>query len=65
MSDWQPIETAPKDGTWVIMACTWNKYTRGAVQFVDGVWLDWRDCQFDITTASHWQLFPAPPEAGR
>lgn len=62
MSDWQPIETAPKDGTSVLIyggnplgpliARSWG----GSV---------WSDGSFPgVTDPTHWQPLPEPPEDG-
>lgn len=58
---WQPIETAPKDGTdiigsWQCLNKTWDM---NKLCFVDGMWLDhYHDCQFNPT---HWMPLPEPP----
>lgn len=64
---WQPIETAPKDGTPVLVydanwcgnmgprvtPAGWAPYTDGG-----GYWPG-------VTEPTHWQPLPAPPEAAR
>lgn len=59
MSDWRPIETAPKDGTWVILGDKervvmgfWGSY---------GTWDD-GDFHDDLGEFTHWQPLPEPPQ---
>jgi len=71
MSDWQPIETAPKDGTRIIVTngdemefCSW-----GEINPVDSPdWLGWVFGSGDdysvydqITNATHWMSAPEFP----
>jgi hypothetical protein len=64
MSEWQPIETAPKDGSAVL--AFWPK----AYQGKGGMYVVlWFDGQFVPTTMgyrgikfTHWMPLPAPPE---
>lgn len=62
MSDWQPIETAPRDGTWLLLT--------GEGHVGAGLWLfgEWRDLG-DIgwggmtePTITHWMPLPEPPQ---
>jgi len=60
---WQPIETAPKDGTEIIGSwqCLNKTWDMNKLCFVDGAWLDhYQDCQFNPT---HWMPLPEPPTA--
>lgn len=66
MADWLPIETAPKDGTWVLL---YHKYARISDWYFDGVtWtndhIEWRPDDHRSTNPTHWQPLPAPPEDG-
>lgn len=64
--DWQPIETAPKDGT-IILGCGFG--SKG--YFVDDVrWIDGAFWAFDpyadshsllSTQLTHWMPLPPPP----
>ena len=68
MSEWQPIETAPKDGTNILL-------TNGR-QGVCGYWGEWRQsaflrqrdnwCSYWLvqecgTQPTHWMSLPEPP----
>ena len=72
--EWQLIETAPKDGTIVLLwgiycsnicACMWQR-TEWVVVCDGGVGLDWQNdcgsapCTFDVP--SHWMPLPEPPK---
>ena len=64
MSEWRPIETAPRDGTKVLL-CEADQPT----EIVLGWWLQnaWRDygdigCGgFDDYNPTHWMPLPEPP----
>jgi hypothetical protein len=59
--EWQPIETAPNDGTRVLVWLTRSPARSGRPQVVMGApWHDgkqawWIDC------ATHWMPLPEPP----
>ena len=58
---WQPIDTAPKDGTPILGFMP--SYYRGkggmsVVLYMDGKWFD--NTAFE-TNPSHWQPLPPPP----
>jgi hypothetical protein len=70
--NWQPIETAPKDGT-VILVCGFG---RKGYYVADAVWGSVCDCwmmfdgmsdNYDLESDghSHWMPLPAPPAAKR
>ncbi len=66
MSEWQPIETAPKDGSIVILGCAHPGFRPVAVCWAqDKVRWEWPMSNgrplkhYDPT---HWQPLPAPPE---
>lgn len=58
--DWQPIETAPKDGT-IVLAC-WAGY-KGCIlvrMLQDGEWHSGPNDPH-IKSITHWMPLPAPP----
>ena len=69
---WQPIETAPKDGTRILVAC--NKVLKGFPASRRGPHTDawhftknhgfegWGKFNKDYFPATHWQPIPDPPE---
>lgn len=71
MTDWQPIEAAPNDGTEILACSTWI-HADGGLRFnwiADG-YLDenseWVFASFPIdedeyTKPTHWMPLPAPP----
>jgi hypothetical protein len=70
MTDWQPIETAPKDGTNILLWCPLpgsgyaivgicHTTTRANGDKVP-VWLDAYEGE-DIYQPSHWMPLPEPP----
>lgn len=76
-NEWQLIDTAPKDGTIVLLfgSCNWNEYTeRNDPVVTVGFWEDdggfdccggWTALTFnpysDDCEATHWVPLPEPP----
>lgn len=61
MIEWQPIETAPKDGR-VILAW-WSEEYMETIRYHDGEWV-WShdyDSWNDNFKPTHWMPRPAPP----
>ena len=75
MSEWQPIETAPKDGTWVLLyspdnepsvaTCCWESLNYNwAPQWVWGS-KQRADFRGGFYGATHWMPLPEPPRLDR
>ena len=71
MSDnqWQPIETAPKDGTWILVYKPFNLYGfDDSKWFVDKYIVRWADECWNISMEdkviypTHWMPLPKPPK---
>lgn len=63
MSDWKPIETAPKDGTDILVA----EFGDVKIAFWSGLFRRWsgpRDAYGDIEvmTPTHWMSLPDAPK---
>ena len=63
MSEWQPIETAPRDGTLILTfdaeqesQCLVSHWKDSLDYWEPGTWRD------DGGTPSHWMPLPEPPE---
>lgn len=65
MSEWQPIETAPRDGSLVLLAMA-GDFEPTLGRFLGGRWID--DFTDDLEsacgfTATHWLPLPKTPSA--
>jgi hypothetical protein len=70
MSEWQPIETAPKDGAWVLLGDfkehAEGEHSQGVARFTDGRWTDGFGPEWYWANAfcpTHWMALPTPPSA--
>jgi len=68
MSDWKPIETAPKDGQHVLLACAVDPPSwvcEGYYEEDRDAWYQanthWTDTYNGQIYPSHWMPMPAPP----
>ncbi len=77
-SNWQPMESAPKDGTEVLISvrlragisgrCLVGHYQRGGHCIedhppIEAGWYFWNGCMFDKAAAPlYWQPIVAPPD---
>lgn len=61
--DWQLIETAPKDGTWVLLWCDFAIVGRWSVKGnrVRNNWTDDYHGVNPVFSVTHWMPLPAPP----
>lgn len=70
--EWQPIETAPRDGTPVLILTNYGKmataYSRERkVSDKDGSeygWIDYMRPQHGYGSVTHWMPLPTPPKEG-
>ena len=71
MMEWQPIETAPKDGAEILITdgqtvavVSWNEY---AAELYDGIgWTDMGEMGWGGMVGAeptHWMPLPAPPKS--
>ena len=65
---WQPIETAPRDGTQILGSWGWSDYNKEHVcdrtYYADGEWRDPDDSDYPFSAPTHWMPLPAPPVIG-
>ena len=59
-SEWQPIETAPKDGTLVIVFAP-SIYDLSEIVCVAAYHLDAGWCVDELREVTHWMPLPTPP----
>jgi hypothetical protein len=64
MNEWQPIETAPKDGTPVLVFVpkAWGKHDEIHVGKQRRFWVVGNQFYFDIGNPTHWMPLPEPPK---
>ena len=66
--EWQPIETAPKDGTWILVIIAGEHpdgypYIPACAQWRDGGWFETNDTEpAEDWPLTHWMPLPAPPK---
>ncbi len=59
--EWQPIQTAPQDGTPVLLFHpAWDMLTVGVHDYECGLWQQ-RDGDL-LKTPTHWMALPQPPQ---
>ena len=70
--EWQPIETAPKDGTKVLLHCVGGgpftpcEWIEDGLISEEGFWSWWQaDPVFfvEVKNPTHWMPLPEPPQA--
>jgi len=64
--DWQPIETAPKDGTEVLIFVSSFMHPAFIVSafWDDGLWWDIHDHGYNPDYVNHWMPLPPAPDRG-
>ena len=58
MGEWQPIETAPKDGSFILLATPKGRIADGSWSLVYKVW-SW---PYVMVEPTHWMPLPTPPK---
>ena len=56
---WQPIASAPKDGTWILLyGGRWHHAEPGTWSIYSNCW---QDEEGELTYVTHWMALPLPP----
>ena len=66
MGEWQPIETAPKDGTVVLIYSPADGVMSSHLHWGNWQGMVWRSVghvDFERSKPTHWMPLPAPPKA--
>lgn len=62
--NWQPIETAPKDGSQILLyGRVDSDRAFRHIGFWSERWNDWLDMTMSFSVPTHWMPLPAPPES--
>lgn len=61
---WQPIETAPKNGTRLLACWDINEPSYGVVWWEDGSWVEY-DADNRVSDPTHWRPLPVSPSIKR
>lgn len=61
-SAWQPIETAPREGSFLVYTPDERLKVQGAHRNANGVFVIGNSFAFDITRPTHWMLLPPAPK---
>lgn len=63
MMEWMPIETAPKDGTDVVLVKVGNKPWIGRfyTHLQERYGMGWRNSHGNLFNPTHWMPLPEPP----
>lgn len=70
MNEWQPIETAPKDGTDILLLCVSKARSFGGTRVLQGSWSGntgyekWYTMCNYVMQPTHWMPLPAAPAEG-
>ena len=62
--EWQPIETAPRDGTHILAAwlpAMFPRWVREAIMWKDGEWVTTWSHEPISSRPRHWMPLPDPP----
>ena len=60
---WQPIETAPKDGTKVLIFVMGKNVMQASYSRCNEYWIDcWCSNMSGVYSPTHWQPLPKPPK---
>jgi len=65
MSQWKPISTAPKDGSYVILYVPDEDSELTIACWIYGDWRSWvwsEDCWQNVLNPTHWMPLPEPPK---
>lgn len=60
MSEWRPMNTAPRDGTHILWCVDNGEYTRRRWSYCVIWWPEFKECFLD----GRWQPLSDPPSAG-
>ena len=61
---WRGIETAPRDGTPILVAVAGGEFHASSAEWRNGVWCIQDTARMLLVAPTHWRPLPAPPDGG-